>query len=34
MSAADAEGMQVATMLAGNKDTRILGWEHFVTGAR
>jgi hypothetical protein len=34
MSAGDAEGMQIATMLVGNKDTRILGWEHFVPGGR
>jgi hypothetical protein len=34
MSAASAEGMQLATMLIGNKDTRILGWELFVKGGR
>lgn len=34
MSAANAEGMQVATMLIGNKDTRILGREYFVKGGR
>jgi TolB protein len=34
MSAASGEGMQVATMLIGNKDTRILGRELFVKGGR
>ena len=34
MNAAAAEGMQVATMLAGNKDTRILGQEYFVKDGR